>query len=134
MRLSELGIIDQTASFERYLRGAAQTPLPLPCPFRIWPGSGTWAERDKREVRNFFVFWVAYARAIIGSWHIRAELERKKHTYGKTYISKLASFPNWLLISSPPHVFMVTPRSVWPIMHIVRLTAVSLLLDVGFHG
>ena len=22
-------------------------------PFRTWPGSGTWAERDKREVRTF---------------------------------------------------------------------------------
>ena len=38
------GILGQIASFERRLRGAAQTPLALPYPFRIWPGSGTWAE------------------------------------------------------------------------------------------
>ena len=29
---------------------------------------------------------------------------------------------------------MVTPPSVWPIVHIVRLTAVSLLFDNGFQG
>ena len=50
------GILGQIASFERRLRGAAQTPLALPCPFRTWPGSGTWAERDKQEVRNFLYF------------------------------------------------------------------------------
>ena len=50
------GILGQIASFERRLRGAAQTPLPLPYPFRLWPGSGTWAERDKREVRDFLYF------------------------------------------------------------------------------
>ena len=43
------GILGQIASFERRLRGAAQTPLALPYPFRTWPGSGTWTERDKRE-------------------------------------------------------------------------------------
>ena len=33
------------------------------------------------------------------------------------------------------HTFsMPTPRSVWPIVHIVRLTAVSLLFDIGFQG
>ena len=42
--------------------------------------------------------------------------------------------PNWRLISSPPHFFMVTPGSVWPIVYIVRLTAVSLLFDIGFQG
>ena len=66
--------------------------------------------------------------------YIYAELEGKKRIYGKTFISKLASFPTWLLISSPPHFFMVTPRSVWPVVHIVRLTAVSLLFDIGFQG
>ena len=38
------GILGQIASFERLFRGAALTPLALPYPFRIWPGSGTWAE------------------------------------------------------------------------------------------
>ena len=45
------GILGQIASFEHRLRGAAQTPLALPYPFRTWPGSGTWAEGDK--VRKF---------------------------------------------------------------------------------
>ena len=90
------GILGQIASFERRLRWAAQTPLALPYPFRTWPGSGTWAERDKREVRNFFVFSAVYARAILGSWHIYAELELKKHIWENIYfqvgkISKLAS-------------------------------------------
>ena len=49
-------ILGQIASFQRRLRGAAQTPLALPYPFRTWPGSGTWAERHKREVRNFLFF------------------------------------------------------------------------------
>ena len=34
-----------------------------------------------------------------------AELERKKRIYGKTNISKLASFPNWFHISFPSHFF-----------------------------
>ena len=50
------GILGQIASFERPSSGAAQTPLALPYPFRIWPGSGTWAERDKREVRKILYF------------------------------------------------------------------------------
>ena len=29
---------------------------------------------------------------------------------------------------------MATPRSVWPIVHIARLTAVSLLFNIGFQG
>ena len=47
------GLLGQIASFERRPRGAAETPLALPYPFRTWLGSGTWAERGKREVRNF---------------------------------------------------------------------------------
>ena len=35
------GILGQIASFERRFRGAAQTPLALPYPFCIWPGSGS---------------------------------------------------------------------------------------------
>ena len=76
-----------------------------------------WARQARSAL--FFVFWAVYARAMLGSWHICAELERKRRIYGKTCISKWASFVNWLLISSPPHFFMVTPRSVWPI--VVRL-------------
>ena len=50
------GILGQIVSFERRLRGVAQTSLALPYPFRIWPGSGAWAERDKREVRKILYF------------------------------------------------------------------------------
>ena len=50
------GILGQIASFERRLRGAAQTPLALPYPFRTWLGSGTCAERDKGKVRKFVYF------------------------------------------------------------------------------
>ena len=50
------GILGQIASFERRLRGAAPTSFALPYPFRTWPGSGTWAERDKREVRNLLYY------------------------------------------------------------------------------
>ena len=50
------GNLGQIASFEHHLRGAAQTPLALPYPFRTRPGSGTWGKRDKREVRKFLYF------------------------------------------------------------------------------
>ena len=50
------GNLGRIASFERRLQGASQTPLALPYPFRTWPGSGTWAERDKREVRKILYF------------------------------------------------------------------------------
>ena len=50
------GILGQIASFERRLRGAAPTHLALPYPFRTWPGSGMWAERDKREERKILHF------------------------------------------------------------------------------
>ena len=49
-------ILGQVASFKRRLRGAAQTPLAPLYPFRTWPGLGTLAERDKREVRKFLYF------------------------------------------------------------------------------
>ena len=65
---------------------------------------------------QIFVFWAVYARRILGSWHMQSLNEK---TYAKIFISKLASFPNWLLISSPPSFFMATPRSVSPI--VVRL-------------
>ena len=98
------------------LGGGAQTPLALPYPFRTWPGSGTWAERDKREVRNF-VFWAVYARAILGSWH--------KQSLNKNNIREKHLFPRWhhfqfgFLFYPHGTFFMVTPRSVWPI--VVRL-------------
>ena len=96
------GILGQIASFERCLRRAAQTPLALPYPFRTWPGSGTWAKRDKREVCKFLYFG-RHVPELFLDLGILQSLNEK--VYGKTCISKLASFPNWLLISSPPHFF-----------------------------
>ena len=125
------GILGQIASFERRLRGAAQTSLALAYPFRTWPGSGTWADRDKREVLNFFYILGGIRPSY--SWILAyAELERKKQTRrGQTFISKLASFPNWLLISSPPHFFhgQTSKRSAY-----CRTTALSLLIYIGFQG
>ena len=71
--------------------GRLKRPSTLPYPFRTWPGSGTWAERDKRKVRIFFVFWVVYARAIIESWHMQS-LNDKNIYHRKTLISKLAYY------------------------------------------
>ena len=64
------GILGQIASFERRLRGAAQTPLALPYPFRTSTWTRIEAEGDKREGSFFFVFWAVYARAILGSWRM----------------------------------------------------------------
>ena len=41
MGFSEQEFLGQIASFERRLRGAAQTPLALPYPLCTWAGSGT---------------------------------------------------------------------------------------------
>ena len=85
------GILGQIASFERRLRGAAPTPLALPYPFRIWPGSGTWAERDKREVCKKMYFGRCTPELfLILAYRLYAELERKKRIYGKALISKVA--------------------------------------------
>ena len=54
--LSELEILRQIDLFERRLRGPGQTTLALPYTFHTWPGSGVWAERDKREVNNVLHF------------------------------------------------------------------------------
>ena len=56
MRFSELEFSVKSLRSSACLRGTAQTPLALPYPFRTWPGSGTWAERDKREVRKSLKF------------------------------------------------------------------------------
>ena len=44
----ETGILVQIASFERRLRGAAPTPLALPCPFR----TSTWTRMDGCRARR----------------------------------------------------------------------------------
>ena len=62
MGFSKLEFLGQIASFERRLWGAAPTPLALPCPFLIWPGSGMGAERDKRE---FAVAIVLYSGVVL---------------------------------------------------------------------
>ena len=92
----------------KWLRSSAVFGMlkrPSPCRIRSAPGRDrVRGVSETSEKCAIFVFSAVYARVILGSWHIYAELERKRHTMnGKTYISKLASFPNWLLISSPPY-------------------------------
>ena len=116
---------------------SGKTPLTLPYPFRFWPGSGTWAERDKREVRKILYFrrYTPELFLDLGIYQgIHEELERKKRKYGGKHLFPSWHNPNRRLISSPPHFFMVTPGSVRPIVYIVRLTAVLLLFDIGFQG
>ena len=120
------GIVGQIDSFERRLQGAAQTPLALTYPFRTWPYSGTWAERDEREVRKFFVFWAVYARASLGSWPTKSLNE--KNMWENIY------FQIGFLLRPHHTFFMATPRSVLPIVHIVRLNVVPFLFDIGFQG
>ena len=45
-------ILGRIASFERRLRGAAQTPITRPCPFRTSTWTRTDADWDKLEVAN----------------------------------------------------------------------------------
>ena len=98
------GILGQIASFERRLRGAAQTPLALPYPFRTWPGSGTWAERDRREVRNFL--YLGGTRPSY-SWILAyAELRRKTHM-GKHL------FPSWHHFQILASYFVPTTLFLW---------------------
>ena len=112
------GILGQIASFEHHLRGAAQTPLALPYPFRTWPGSGTWAERDNREVREILYFGRYTPELFLDLGICRARTK-------KTYCMGKYLFPSWHnfkigFLCRPHHTFfMVTPRSVWPI--VVRL-------------
>ena len=68
------GILGQIASFERRLRGAAPTPLALPCPFRTSTRTRTDAERDRREVakishveEEFRRFWFNH---VCSAWMI----------------------------------------------------------------
>ena len=72
---------------------------------------------------------------MLGSWHNMQSLNEKTYQEWENIcfqvgiISKLASY------FVPTTLFsIVTPRSVWPIVRIVRLTAVSLLFDIGFQG
>ena len=123
--VSQLDFLGRIASFELRLRGAAQMALSLPYPFRTWPGSGTWAERNKREVHKFWVFfWAVYPRGL----HIHAEFEAKKH--GKTLFSKLALFPICLHISSPRHFF---PGHTSKRLACDGTIALSLLVDLVLH-
>ena len=91
----QYGILGTIIFRSKSLRSSAvcggRLKRPSPCRFRSAPGRDRVrrAERDKRKVRNFIVFWAVYARAILGSWHMQS-LNGK--TNGKTFISKLASF------------------------------------------
>ena len=120
------GILGQIASFKHCLRGAAQTPLALPYPFRTWPGSGTWAERDKREVRKILYFG-RYTPELFLDLGICRAWRNKTYIWQNIFfqvgaISKLASY------FVPHHTFfMVTPRSVWFI--VVRLLCSCFLIS-----
>ena len=134
---SRLGLSKRFSELEfsvKSLRSSAvfggRLKRPSPCRIRFARGRDR-VRRLSEKCANFYI-WAVYARAILGSWHI-AELERKKHM-GKHL------FPSWHhfqiqfgFLFRPHHTFfMVTPRSVWPI--VVRLLAVSMLFDIGFHG
>ena len=108
--------------------GGPQTPLALPYPFRTWPGSGTWAERDKREVQ-ILVFWAVYARAILGSWH-KQSLNEKNILENIYFQGGIIS----ILVSYvvPTRLFFHGHTSKR--LAFCRTTAVSLLFDIGFHG
>ena len=91
------GILGQIASFERRLRGAAQKPLALPYPFRTWPGSGTWAERDKQEVRKILYFGRYTSELFLDLGMCRAWTKKTYLVWENIYfqvgiISKLASY------------------------------------------
>ena len=92
-----IGILGQIASSERRRRGSAQSPLALPYPFRIWPGSGTWAERNKRKVRNFLYFGRYTPELFLELGIFLQSLNKKNTNMGKHFfqvgiISKLASY------------------------------------------
>ena len=99
--------------------GVAQT-FALPYPFRIWPGSGAWAERDKREVR-IFLYFGGYTPELFLDLGIYMQRLNEKNIPG---MGK-PLFPCWHhfqigFLFRPHHTFfMVTPRSVWHI--VVRL-------------
>ena len=81
--------------------------LKRPSPWRIRSAPGRDRVRGLSEtIEKCANFCILGGICPSYSWILAyAELERKKHTrYGKQNISKLASFPIWLLISSPPHL------------------------------
>ena len=112
----ETGIVDQIALFERRLRGAAQTPLARPYPFRTWPGLGTRAERDKRELRKLLYFG-RYTPELFLDLGIYMQSLNEKNIWENMHL-----FPSWYhfqigFLFRPHHTFfMVTPRRVWPIV------------------
>ena len=95
MGCSELELLGQFASFERRLRGATQTPLAVPYPFRTWPVPGRRGLSETSE--KYAIFCILGGIRPNYSWILAcAELELKKHTgthYPKvTIIYKLASY------------------------------------------
>ena len=116
------GILGQLASFEHRLRGAAQTSLALPYPFRTWPGSGTWAERDKREVSKILDFGWYTPELFLDLGMCRAWTKKAYQVWqgmGKRLFPSWHRFQNGFLFRPHHTFFMVTPRSGWPI--VVRL-------------
>ena len=80
---------------------------PSPCRIRSAPGRDRvrGLSETSEKCANFCILGGIHPSY---SWilaYAELSIERKTHIYGKTFISKLAPFPNWLLISSPPHFF-----------------------------
>ena len=98
------GILGQIASFELRLRGAAQTPLALPYPFRICPGSRTWAERDKREVRKLLYFGRCTPELFLDRGIYVQSLNEKNIYMGKRLFPSWHHFQNGVLFR-PHHTF-----------------------------
>ena len=65
------------------------------------------------------------------SWILAYKQSLNENNIRENIISKLTSFPNWLLISSPRHFFHghTSKRLAY-----CRTTAMSLLFDIIFHG
>ena len=127
------GIFGLIASFERRLRGAAQSPSP--CRIRSAPGRDRvrGLSETSEKCANFCILGgIRPSYSWISAY---ADLERKKLPgMGKRLFPSWHHFQIGFLFRSHHTFFMVTPRSVWSIVHIVRLTAVSLLFDIGFQG
>ena len=116
--------------------GGSNAPRPaVSVPHLAGIGYVSWARQARSKCANFCILgstrpsysWIlAY---ICRAWTKQTYQVRENIYFQVGIISKLASYfvPTTLF-------FMVTPRSVWPVVHIVRLTAVSLLFDIGFLG
>ena len=112
--LASAGLEQMFWTNETHPRGAAQTPLALPYPFRTWPGSGTLAEQDKREERKLLYIGRYRPELLLDLGIFRAGT--KKHM-GRTFIFKVCIISKFCVLFHPHNTFfIITPRSVWHIV------------------